>query len=89
MLRALVLSDSHRDYYSLERVLRLHPEAEAVFFLGDGEDDFFSPSVQKLLVNKKSPRSPATATGGPRFRKKNLSRSAGNEFLRFTATRAW
>ena len=53
MLRALVLSDSHRDYYSLERVLRLHPEAEAVFFLGDGEDDFFSPSVQKLLVNKK------------------------------------
>lgn len=51
MLRALVLSDSHRDYYSLERVLRLHPEAEAVFFLGDGEDDFFSPSVQKLLVN--------------------------------------
>ena len=66
MLRALVLSDSHRDYYSLERVLRLHPEVEAVFFLGDGEDDFFSPSVQK-----------------------NLSRSAGNEFLRFTATRAW
>ena len=39
MFRALVLSDSHRDYFSLAEALRLHREADAVFFLGDGESD--------------------------------------------------
>ena len=53
MLRLLVLSDSHRDYFSLERAVRLHREADAVFFLGDGEDDFLSPSMQQLLTDKK------------------------------------
>lgn len=53
MIRALVLSDSHRDYLSLVAALRLHPEADAVFFLGDGEDDFLTSTVQKELRNKK------------------------------------
>lgn len=53
MIRVLVLSDAHRDAASIAQVLRLHAEADAVFFLGDGEEDFFTPSVQKLLTNKK------------------------------------
>ncbi len=53
MLRLLVLSDSHRDYFALVRALRLHREADAVFFLGDGEEDFLSPGVQALLTDKK------------------------------------
>ncbi len=53
MLRLLVLSDSHRDSFALVRALRLHREADAVFFLGDGEEDFFSPGVQALLTDKK------------------------------------
>lgn len=53
MNRALVLSDSHRDYISLVQALQLHPEADTVFFLGDGEDDFYTQAVSKLLIGKK------------------------------------
>lgn len=53
MIRLLVLSDAHRDYLSLAAAIRLHPEADMVFFLGDGEDDFNSQTVSKLLTNKK------------------------------------
>ncbi len=53
MNRALVLSDSHRDSISIIQALRLHPEADAVFFLGDGEDDFYTQAVSKLLTDKK------------------------------------
>lgn len=52
MIRALVLSDSHHDYLSLAAALRLHPETNAVFFLGDGENDFYTSAVQKELQNK-------------------------------------
>lgn len=53
MIRLLILSDAHRDYLSLASAIRLHPEADAVFFLGDGEDDFYTNTVSKELVNKK------------------------------------
>lgn len=53
MIRLLILSDAHRDYLSLAAAIRLHPEADAVFFLGDGEEDFYSQTVSKLLTNKK------------------------------------
>lgn len=53
MNRALVLSDSHRDYISITQALRLHPEADTVFFLGDGEDDFYTQAVSALLIGKK------------------------------------
>lgn len=53
MFRALVLSDSHRDYVSLAEALRLHREADAVFFLGDGESDLKMPSVERALTAKK------------------------------------
>lgn len=53
MFRALVLSDSHRDYFSLAEALRLHREADAVFFLGDGESDLKMTSVEKELADKK------------------------------------
>lgn len=52
MIRALVLSDSHRDAITLAQILRLHPEANAVFFLGDGERDFESPTVAALCEGK-------------------------------------
>lgn len=53
MIRLLILSDAHRDYLSLAAAIRLHPEADAVFFLGDGEEDFCSQTVSRLLTNKK------------------------------------
>ena len=53
MLRALVVSDSHGDAPSLRRVLELHSEADIVFFLGDGERDFYSSYVSAALVNQK------------------------------------
>lgn len=53
MIRILVVSDSHGDRVSLLRVLEMHREANAVFFLGDGEADFMSAEVSRLLVDKK------------------------------------
>lgn len=53
MFRALVLSDSHRDYLSLAEALHLHREADAVFFLGDGESDLHTSAVSKALTGKK------------------------------------
>lgn len=38
-MRILVISDSHGDYYSVQRALREQPSAKLVFFLGDGEYD--------------------------------------------------
>lgn len=38
-MRLLVLSDSHHDAASCLMVLKLHPEAEVIVHLGDGEDD--------------------------------------------------
>ena len=53
MIRLLVVSDSHGDVPSLMRVVEMHKEADAVFFLGDGEEDFLSPMVSKWLMDKK------------------------------------
>lgn len=41
-MRLLVLSDSHGRRNVLYDAITLHPEAEAVIFLGDGERDFSS-----------------------------------------------
>lgn len=38
-MKCLVLSDSHGRVDYIERVLRMHPDAEVVFFLGDGLSD--------------------------------------------------
>ena len=38
-MRILALSDSHRDYITLSRIVLLHPEADAIVFLGDGAED--------------------------------------------------
>jgi putative phosphoesterase len=39
-MRLLVLSDSHRHYPTLRRIILLHREADMVIFLGDGLEDF-------------------------------------------------
>lgn len=39
MMRILVVSDTHGDYYALREVLRMERRAELVIHLGDGEDD--------------------------------------------------
>ena len=68
MLRLLVLSDSHRDRYALERALRLHREADAVFFLGDGEEDFLSPNIQQLCdFYSQLPKEELVLLGGKRI----------------------
>lgn len=51
-MRLLALSDSHGDVRSLLAALRLHTEADAVAFLGDGEADFMSEQVQLLLGDR-------------------------------------
>ena len=38
-MKCLVFSDSHGDKYNMTRALRLHRDAEIVFFLGDGLSD--------------------------------------------------
>lgn len=53
MIRLLVLSDAHKDTPSLLQAIRLHREADAIFFLGDGETDFQSPPVQSACTGKK------------------------------------
>jgi len=39
-MRLLVVSDSHRHYQVLRKILLLHREADRIIFLGDGVDDF-------------------------------------------------
>lgn len=39
-MRLLVLSDSHRHYQTLRRIILLHREADRIIFLGDGLEDF-------------------------------------------------
>lgn len=39
-MRILVLSDSHRDEFTLKLAIKSQPSADVVVFLGDGEDDF-------------------------------------------------
>lgn len=38
-MRILVVSDTHRDQYSLEQAILRQPKAEVVVHLGDGEDE--------------------------------------------------
>lgn len=38
-MRIIVLSDSHRDFYSLNKAIQSQPSAEIVVFCGDGVDD--------------------------------------------------
>ena len=39
-MKCLVFSDSHGTSLGMKRALRMHPDAEVVFFLGDGLSDF-------------------------------------------------
>ena len=39
-MKCLCFSDSHGSSYYITRALNLHPDAEVVFFLGDGISDF-------------------------------------------------
>lgn len=38
-MKCLVFSDSHGSPYGIRRALNMHPDAEVVFFLGDGLSD--------------------------------------------------
>ena len=38
-MKCLCFSDSHGDSYNIRRALSMHPDAEVVFFLGDGLSD--------------------------------------------------
>ncbi len=39
-MRLLVVSDSHRHYQTLRKILLLHKNSDRIIFLGDGIDDF-------------------------------------------------
>lgn len=52
-MRAIVISDSHRDSASVNMVLNRHRNADLFIFLGDGEDDFFSAENMRLTAGKK------------------------------------
>lgn len=39
-MRILVLSDSHGDYFTMQKIIKAQPDAEVVIFLGDGHTDF-------------------------------------------------
>ena len=41
-MKCLVFSDSHGNSYGIRRALNMHPDAEVVFFLGDGLSDLES-----------------------------------------------
>ncbi len=41
-MKVLVCSDSHAGIINIRRMLDMHPDAEAVFFLGDGIADFYA-----------------------------------------------
>lgn len=50
-MKCLVFSDSHNNCYNMTRALRLHRDAEIVFFLGDGLSDI--DYVSSLLPSAK------------------------------------
>lgn len=50
-MRLLVISDAHGMRRRIEMVIELHPEADAVIFLGDGARDI--PEVEKYFPDKK------------------------------------
>lgn len=45
-MKVLVISDSHGDYYNINKILLSQPKAEVVFFLGDGLND-----IEKIKLN--------------------------------------
>lgn len=54
-MKCLIFSDSHNYSYHITRALRLHPDAEIVFFLGDGLSDidevrYEFPNIKFLAV---------------------------------------
>lgn len=46
-MKILVLSDSHGNSYNIKRAINMHPNCDAVIFLGDGLGDFYSVSSDK------------------------------------------
>ena len=45
-MKALIFSDSHGNAYYMDKAIALHPDAEVVFFLGDGLSDAEMLSAQ-------------------------------------------
>lgn len=79
-MKILVISDSHGSKHNIKRVLDLHPDADALFHLGDGTADLSSlnglpPAVftvngnheDGLFSSKKGFAETAAEVGGKRF----------------------
>lgn len=54
-MNALVISDSHGDYYNIKKILNKHSNLDFIIHLGDGEDDLAelnmeNPSFAKKIV---------------------------------------
>ena len=46
-MKCLIFSDSHGDSFSMIRAMRAHPDAEVIFFLGDGLSDLDSLNLSR------------------------------------------
>ena len=51
-MKCLIFSDSHGDSFSMIRAMRVHPDAEVIFFLGDGLSDLdaLNLSREKMVL---------------------------------------
>lgn len=55
-MKVLVISDTHGNYNALAQAVKLHPDAEVILFLGDGESEAtrfkqnLTPAKRMLLV---------------------------------------
>ena len=50
-MRIIVMSDSHRNFRNVQKVIEMHPDADMYIHLGDGEREF--EDVQNLYPDKK------------------------------------
>ena len=50
-MRIIVMSDSHRNFRNVQRVVEKHPDADLYIHLGDGEREF--EDVQNLYPNRR------------------------------------
>ncbi len=52
-MRILVMSDSHGDYFTLEKIVKAQALADVIIYLGDGEKDFEKIRKLPAVLDKK------------------------------------
>lgn len=52
-MKAIVISDSHGNYFNVKRILDKHPDVDYIIHLGDGEDDLAEINMENPSLAKK------------------------------------